>query len=380
MREVCIVATGRIPVKKRYRSTIRKMGAEAVHNCLENQDPGLVNSLFLGNMLSDELQQQKHTGPLIADEAGLRNIEALDVRAATATGAAALRMAYFAVASGQSNLSLAVGVDKMSGKDVTQALARALDAELEVPRGDTLVSQNAGLLKMYMEKYNAPYESIVKFSVNAHRNAMLNQYGLFKEEISAEQAVESREIVAPLRLYDCAPVCDGAAAVLLAPVEDAHKFTNTPVTILGSAVATDRFRVSDREAPLALDAARISSSRAFELAGIDRKDIDFFEVHDAFSIIACLALEANGFAPSGEGWKMAEEGHILREGKLPLSTMGGLKGRGHPIGATAIYQTCEIIDQLTGAAGAAQLAKAKKAMLQSVGGPGTTVLTHLFGV
>lgn len=332
-------------------------------------------------MLSDELQSQKHLAALVADEAGLAGIEALQVRAATATGAAALRVAFLAVASGAVDLALAVGVEKMSAQIPTAALAKALDARIEVPDGKTLLSQNAELMGEYLSRYGLPDDALANFSVNAHDNARYNPYALFKErQYTAEEVMASRLIYPPLRLLDCSPVCDGAAAVLLAPLSKSPHITDTQVEIVASSAATDRFRIADRPDSLSLSAASASAAQAMKQAGISRSDIDFFELHDAFSIIACLSLEAVGFAEPGQGWELAANNEIGLGGSIPIATMGGLKARGHPIGATAIYQTCEIVQQLGGQAGPNQLDQPRYGMLQSVGGPGSTVLTHIFTV
>ncbi len=380
MREVAVVGIGLIKVEKQSDLSLRQMGVEVIRQAMESARVDEVDALYAGNMLADELQGQKHIASLLASEAGLVGVEALQVRAATATGAAALRMAYLSVASGESDVAIAVGVEKMSSAPATPALAKALDAEWEVPTGATLISQNARLMQMYMERYNVPYEGFVNFAINAHRNAMTNPYALFHKEVTPEVVLQSRIVNAPLRLYDCSPICDGAAAVVLAPADQARAFTDMPVRILASAVATDYFRIEDRPDPLALEAARMSAMRAMRRANVHRRDIDFFEVHDAFSIMAALILEAAGFAKRGEGWRLAAEGEIFREGRIPIATMGGLKARGHPIGATAIYQTAEIVLQLTGRAGPNQIPNARVAMLQSVGGAAATVLTHIFAV
>ncbi len=364
---------------KKNPDSLREMGARAVGLVLEAAGADRVDSLYLGNMLSDELQGQKHTAALIADAAGLSDLEALDIRAATATGAAALRMAYLSVASGQAELSIAAGVEKMSDGDARQALARALDAETEIPAGETLLSMNARLMQLYLDAHKLEYESFAPFAVNAHANAVTNPLALFRREIDLETVKNSKLVAPPMRLYDCAPVCDGAAAVMLAPTAHARKYTETPVQLLASAASIDRFRIEDRADPLGLTASRLSAEKAFRQADIKPEDIDFFEVHDAFSIMSCLALEACGFAERGQGWRMARDGDIRPGGRLPIATMGGLKARGHPIGATALYQTCEIFQQLTGSAGPNQLKRANRGLLQSIGGAGTTILTHLFG-
>lgn len=357
------------------------MGAKAVQLAMHDAGIDRVDALFAGNMLADELQGQKHLATLVASEAGLHGVEALQVRAATATGAAALRMAYFAVASGEADLAIAMGFEKMSPGPSTPVLAKALDAEREVPLGATLISQNALLMRLYMERYRVPEDGFVNFALNAHRNARTNPNALFRNKrISPRDVKNSRVIIPPLRLFDSSPICDGAAAVVLAPSNEARAYTDHPVRILGSSVATDWFRIEDRPDPLALEAAQISAHKAYRAANVHPNDVDFFEVHDAFSIMACLLLEAAGFVEPGGGWRMAAEKKIGLKGELPIATMGGLKARGHPIGATALYQTCEIVLQLTGQAGKNQFKQASIALLQSVGGAGATVLTHIFGV
>lgn len=379
MRDVCIVGIGQIKVEKENPEQLRTMGAQAVREAMSSAGVDRVDALFAGNMLSDELQGQKHIASLVADEAGLTGVEALQVRAATATGAAALRMAYFAVASGQADLAVAMGVEKMSSRPATPALAKALDAEKEVPTGATLISVNARMMAAYMRTYDVPYEAFANFAINAHHNAMTNPYALFHREFTREDVLRARIVNAPIRLLDCSPICDGAAAVVMAPAAEARAYTERPVRMLASSVATDRFRVADRTDPLSLEAALLSAQKGYQLAGVTPADVDFFEVHDAFSIMACLMLEACGFASRGKGWRLAAEGEIFRDGALPIATLGGLKARGHPIGATALYQACDIVLQLTGMAGENQIDGAEVAMLQSVGGAATTVLTHIFG-
>ncbi len=381
LRSVSIVGIGQIPVQKENPKSLREMGAEVLFLAMEDAGIDHIDGLFVGNMLADELQGQKHVATLIASAAGMRGIEALHVRAATATGAAALRMAYFAVASGEARLAVALGVEKMSGGDATSALAKALDAETETPTGATLLSQNAKLMQLYMDTYGVPVEAFDNFSLTAHKNARTNPNALFKDkEVTVEMIRNSRVIVPPLRLFDASPLCDGAAAVVLTRSEEARAYTHQPVKILSSSVATDWLRIADRKNPLRLFAAERSTREAFRKANVHRTDLDVVEVHDAFSIMSCMALEAIGFAKPGEGWRMAVENQIGLTGDVPISTFGGLKARGHPIGATAIYQTCEIVQQLMGKAGANQVANAELAMLLSIGGAGSTALTHIFGM
>ena len=379
MRPVSVVGTAQVPVRKEHGEGLRELGAAVVRRALDGAGVEHADALYLGNMLGDELQGQKHLAALVADAAGLRGVEALQIRAATASGAAALRVAYLAVASGAAELALAAGVEKMSAPTVTSVLAKALDAQREVPDGATLIGHNARLMQWYQERYRPPAGAFAHFAVNAHRNAQSNPNALFSDKpVTVEEVLASRPIHPPIRLFDCAPICEGAAAVVLAPTDAARRYSEQPVRLLASAVATDRFRLEDRSQPLTLEAAALSAKRAFSQAGVGRDDIDFYEAHDAFTIMTCLLLEAVGFAPAGAGWQLAEEGAITLEGALPLTTMGGLKARGHPIGATALYQVCEIVLQLTGQAGENQLPDPRTALMQSVGGAAATVITHIF--
>jgi acetyl-CoA C-acetyltransferase len=381
MRDVSIVGIGYIPVKKEYDLSLRKLGAEATRRAMQDAGVDKVDALFVSNFGCDEFQGQKHVGPLIANELGLHGIEAMQVRAACASGAAAMRVAYLTVASGQADLAAVVGVEKMDPEISTEILAKALDAEREIAQGDNMVSIIARLMRMYQDRYHVPDGGLDNFPYLAHQNSLHNPAALFNaKEITPEKIRRARTIIDPVKLFDCSPVCDGAAAIILAPTEQARAYTQIPVNILGSAVATDILRVGDRPDPLRMDAARISTQKALQMAKIKQEDVSFFEIHDAFSIITCLSLEASGFAQPGEGWRMAAEGRIWPDGDVPISTRGGLKARGHPIGATALYQTCEIVEQLTGRAGENQLNGPEIAMMNSVGGAASTLVTHVFAV
>ncbi len=378
MRPVSIVGIGQLPVKKVYDESLRQLGAKVALMALNDAGIDHVDALYVGNMLSDELQHQKHIAALIADEAGLWGIEALQIRAATAAGAAALRVGYLAIASGKVDVVLIVGVEKMNGS-ATPALAKALDSQLEVPDGATLISQNARVMKIYCKKYDPPPGALACFSVNAHANAMHNPNALFRNrQITVDDVMRSRIITPPIRLLDCSPICEGAAAVVLAPTNSTLGRSQHSVKLVASEVATDRFRMADRQNPLNLEAANISSKKVFEATPISIDDVDLFEVHDAFSIMACLAMEAVGYAKQGEGWRLAADGEISLQGRIPICTLGGLKARGHPIGASAIYQACEIVLQLTDRAGECQVPDAQVALMQSIGGVASTVITHLF--
>ncbi|QYK50249.1 MAG: thiolase domain-containing protein [Anaerolineales bacterium] len=379
MRPVSIVSTAQLPVMKANPDSLSQMAATVISEALQSASVTGVEALYVSNMLADELQSQKHLGALFADEAGLHGVEAMRIGAATAGGAAALRVAYLAVASGDVDLAMVVGAEKMSEGSAVPALAKALDAKLEVPLGANMINRNAELMRMYMERYKVPKNGFANFAVNAHKNAKHNPNAMFRKPVSAATVQKSRVIYAPLRLYDSAPICDGAAAVLLAPTDQARAYTKTPVHMLASSVATDYFRLEDRPSPLHLRAAEMSAEKAFRAANVTHSDISLFEVHDAFTIMSALQLEAAGFAAPGRGWRLAHENKIGLKGKIPITTMGGLKARGHPIGATALYQTCELVLQLTEQAGKNQVRKPKVGMMQSIGGVASTVVTHILG-
>jgi acetyl-CoA C-acetyltransferase len=375
---IAIVGIGMVPVRKQAEASLRNLAREAILAALNDASVDRVDALYLGNMLADELSGQKHVATLVASHAGLVGIEALHVRAATASGAAALRVACLAVESGQVELAMAAGVELMSGgPSPTAALTRALDAKREIPYGLTMIEANARLMALYLERYDVRHEDFANFAVNAHANAARNPLALFQEPVDEATVNGSRVISPPLQLFDCSPICDGAAAVILCRADRAGRFHHQPVRILASSVATDVFAMRDRPDPLALEASRHATALAYRQAGIGPADLDFFELHDAFSIMACLQLEAAGFAERGRGWQLAADGAIFPDGRLPLSTMGGLKARGHPIGASALYQVAEIVLQMRGEAAANQIPRARLAMTQSVGGAGTTIFSHI---
>ena len=318
--------------------------------------------------------------------AALRGVEAAKVEAACASGAAALRMGVMAVASGFHDVVIVAGLEKMTdtvGKDTTAGLATAADAEYESLHGVSFVALNALIMQRYLYEHNVPLDAFAGFSINAHRNGANNPNAMFRRPITMEAYLHAPVIATPINIMDSSPVCDGAAAVVLVPSERAVEWTTGhhpgSVEILSSAAATDTLAVHDRRDPLALEAARLSSQKALEQAGVTTRDLDLFELHDAFTIMAALSLEAAGFAERGHGWRLAQEESIGIGGDMPISTMGGLKSRGHPVGATGVYQIVEVVQQLTGRAGANQVKDARLGMAQNIGGSGATVVTHILG-
>ncbi len=380
MRNVAIIGVGQTAVGEHWGVSLRHLALGALQAAMA--DAGVMNAdaLYVGNMLSGELEGQEHLGALVADFAGLRGIEAFKIEAACGSGAAALRMGYIAVAGGLADIVIVVGVEKMTdtlGPDTTAALAMAADADYEAAHGASFVTINALLMRRYMHEYGYSHQDFAPFAVNAHRNAVNNPYAMFRFPVTSEKFGRARMISDPINLLDSSPICDGAAAVVLAPIDAARNRSTAAVGIAASAVGTDTVAVHDRVDPLALAGARLSTQRAYNQAGVQAVDIDLFELHDAFSIMAALSLEAAGFADKGGGLALALDGEIGIDGRIPVTTMGGLKARGHPVGATGIYQIVEVVQQLRGLAGENQVPNARLGMAQNIGGSGATVITHI---
>jgi acetyl-CoA C-acetyltransferase len=382
MRGVSIVGLGQTRVAEHWDRSLRELAVEATRAALADAQAETADALFVGNMLSGVLCGQENLATLVADFAGLRGTEEVKVEAACASGAAAVRAGYLAVASGLADIVVAVGIEKMTDiatDGVTAALATAADADYEAAHGASFTALNALLMRLYMERYGWQRQDFAGFTVNAHKNAQLNPHAMFHEEVTQEDFGRSPMVAEPISILDSAPICDGAAAVVLAPTETARGFTDQPVQILGSAVATDSIAISTRKDPLWLEAAYLSAHRTYRQAGLGPQEIDFFELHDAFTIMAAMSLETACFAERGCGVACALDGCIARDGDIPISTLGGLKGRGHPVGASGAYQVVEAARQLRGQAGPAQLPGCRIGMTQSIGGSGSVVITHILG-
>ncbi|MBE7549937.1 MAG: thiolase domain-containing protein [Anaerolineales bacterium] len=381
MRDVSIIGIGQTPVGEHWDRSLRHLAYDALAAAMRDANVERADALYVGNMLSGEVSGQAHLGALIADFAGLRSIEAVKVEAACASAAAAFRQAYIGVASGLQDIAIAVGVEKMTddiGSKVTAGLASAADAEYEVIHGVSFVALNALIMQRYMYEYKLRREDFAGFAINAHANGARNPNAMFQSPISREAFVRSSLIADPIALLDASGMADGAAAVVLCPTEQAREFSNNAVRIRASAAATDSLSVHDRRDPLWLQAGEDSAQRAYRQARIGPTDIDFFELHDAFTIMAALSLEATGFAERGKGTWLARDGEITLEGKIPICTQGGLKARGHPVGATGLYQIVEAVQQLRSEAGENQVANARLGMTQNIGGSGATIITHIF--
>ena len=381
MQKVAILGIGQTNIGEQWEKSLREIGGEAGLAAMHDAGVESVDALFVGNMLSPLIDAQNQLGTYFADWIGLWHQEAVKVEAACGSGAAALRAGIMAVASGEAESALVIGVEKMTdkaGHDVTAALATAADADYEVEQGVSFVGLNALIMKRYMHEYGWKHPDFAPFSINAHANAMSNPFARLHERISIERFEKSAMIATPINLLDASPIGDGAAAAVIVPAEKVASLPGRPrVVIAASASATDTIAVHSRRDPLFLAAAYDSAKRCYDIAGLTPDDIDVFELHDAFSIMSALSLEACGFAERGKGVRLGLDNEIGPGGRIPICTRGGLKARGHPVGATGMYQVAEVVQQLRGECGATQVAGAMVGMAQNIGGSGSTVITHI---
>ena len=378
MRDVAIIGIGQTPVGEHWDASLRMLAADAARAAIDDAGISEIEALYVGNAYGASVSSQSQIAPLIADYSGLNGVEAFTVEAAEASGGAALRTGYLAVASGAVETAMVLGVEKSTdtiGTARTLARSVSLDADYESIHGATLPALAALLMRRYMSEYGVELSAFENFSINAHTNGGKNENAMYRNKIKPGAFAKAPMIAEPVSLFDSAPDADGAAAIILTSLERAADLVPKPIRITGSAAASDTLALHDRDDLFALKAVTISTRKALEQAGIERSAINLFELHDAFTILSVLVLEAAGFAERGEGWKLASQ--IGLDGTLPISTFGGLKSRGNPVGATGVYQAVEAVLQLRNAAGANQVANSKVALIQSIGGLGSTVITHV---
>lgn len=381
MTEVVIAGIGQTEVGEHWDIGLRDLAFDAIQAAVRDSGGLRSQSLFVGNMLAPNLSNQAHLGALLADYAGLLGIEAVSIEAAGASGGAALRQGYLAVASRMVDVALVVGVEKFTdkiGSDVDTAIATTSDAEFEAVQGMTSAAQAALLMKRYMHEHQVPANGFAGFVLTAHANGVGNPCAMYRKAIKPETYAKAEMVSEPLNMFDVAPNADGAAALVLTRREllPSH-YSHTLVKVAGSAAASDTLALHDRKDMLYFDTAQISAGKAMKQAGVLLDQINLFEYHDVFSIYAALQLEAVGFAVKGQGWKLAEDGEIGLKGKIPCATMGGMKARGFPGGAAGVYQAVEATLQLRGQAEANQVPNAKTALIQSLGGPASTAVSHI---
>lgn len=383
MRDVSIIGIGMTDVGEHWDSSLRQLAADAILAALKDANIDKADALYMGNAYGAAFSSQSYLGALVADHAGLKGIEAFAVDAADASGGAALRTGYLAVASGLVETAIVAGVEKSTDTIAsarTEARNVSLDADYESIQGATLPALAGLMMRRYMHEYGVDVTAFEGFSINAHANGSRSKHAMFRNSVREGAFAKAPMVADPVNLFDGAPDADGAAALILTSAERASDLVSTPVKIAGSAVATDTLKIQDRADFLHLQAVAASVQKAVEQAGIAINDAHVYELHDSFTIMTTLALEAMALAERGQGWKLAQDGSIGLQGSVPISTFGGLKSRGNPVGATGVYQAVEAVLQLRQGAMQNQIAGANIALIQNIGGLGSTVITHVLKV
>lgn len=384
MRDVAVLGVGLTQFGELWESSLRELGIQAGLEAM--RDAGIhsneIDALFVGNMAAGRLIEQTHIGALIADHAGLaeRKVPTVTIECADASGAAAFHHAYLSVASGLHDVVVVGGAEKMTDlpdEEVTEILATSLDEQWEAFFGATLMSMYAMIARRHMHEYGTTREQMAHVAVKNHAHGALNPKAQFQRPIKLESVLNAPAVAEPLGVLDCAPISDGAAALVLCSADRAGKSSDGYVKIVASAQAGDTLAMHSRGQLCAFDATRVAMEKALKLAGKSRNEIDLAEVHDVTTISEILAIEDLGFAKKGEGGKAAESGHTALGGELPVNTSGGLKARGHPLGATGIAQVIELVLQLKGKAGKRQVKDARVGLAHNVGGCGATAFVHI---
>ncbi|MBI4019702.1 MAG: thiolase domain-containing protein [Candidatus Aenigmarchaeota archaeon] len=383
MVDVAVVGCGYTKFDEHWNRSLRDLSTEAGMLAIKDAsiDGKDIQALYVGNMSAGRFIGQEHLGALAADQAGLIPIPATRCEAACASGALAFRKAYMGIKSGEYDMVMAAGSEKMTdvkGTDAVATLMGAGDQEWESAIGLTFVGLYALMARRHMIQYGTTREQLAMVSVNNHRNALHNERAQFRYEITVDKVLKSPLIADPLRMLDCSPITDGAAAVVLVSDKLAGRFQN-PVWILGSGQASDTVALHDRQSLTEAMATRVAAKKAYEQSGLTPQTVDIAEVHDCFSINEIMSIEDLGFCRKGEGGKFVEAGKIGRDGEKPVNTTGGLKAIGHPIGATGIRQVCDITRQVRGDYGKLQVHGVKTGLASNIGGTGATSIVHILG-
>ncbi|MFA5411972.1 MAG: thiolase domain-containing protein [Candidatus Micrarchaeia archaeon] len=383
MRKVAIVGVGMTKFGEHWDRGFRDLVTEAGVKALE--DAGMsgaeISAGYVGTMAAGSLIGQEHTGALIADYMGLNPIPITRVEGACASGSLALRQGLMAVASGMHDVVVVGGVEKMTDLDtaeVSEILGGAGDQEWELFLGATFPGLYAMMARRYMHDYKATSEMLASVAVKNHKHGSMNQFAQYQNEITIQDVLDSKMVADPLRILDCSPLTDGAAAVVLAPLDIAKKYTDTPIEIVASAQASDTIALHNRSSITGVKAAEIAAQAAYKQAGVSPSQIKVAEVHDCFTIAEIMAIEDLGFFPKGKGGEASLNGETQIGAKIPINTSGGLKAAGHPVGATGVKQAVELTWQLQGEAGKRQVSGADVGLSHNVGGSGATAVVHIY--
>ncbi len=386
LSNVYVIGAGETKFGELWDKSLRELAVNA--GLLAVQNAGIyskdVQVLYGSNSLSGIINSQENIGALISDFSGMaeNDMPAIRVEASTASGGAAVREAFLAIKSGEYDVAMVGGVEKMTdifGSEILDLTSSILDREWEAFLGATPAAMAAIVARKYMHDFNVPKEALAAVSVNDHLNGSKNPDAHFRNKITMEQAMASPQVAEPLNLMDCSPISDGAAAVVLASEEFMKKNKLEGVKIISSAEGQDYLAVHSRRSMYTLESAKIASRKALEKAGMKNDDLSFVELHDSYSIYGLLELEDLGFAPKGKAKDLVES-EIKLNGRIPMNPSGGLKAKGNPYGASGVGQFFEAYMQLKGKAGDRQVKDAKTAMLHSMGGTGSTSVVHIVGV
>ena len=380
MRDVAIIGVSQTKFGELWDTSFRDMITEAGLKAIQDSDikGADVDAMYVGNMSAGLFVEQEHIASLIADQAGLNPLPCTRVEAACASGGLALRSGIMAVASGYHDIVISAGVEKMTDVvDPSPIVSTASDQEWEAQQGINFPSLYAMIARRHMYEYGTTREQLAMFSVVNHKNGARNPLAQFGMEITVDQVLNSSMVADPLRLLDCSPITDGAAAAILCPAEDAHKYTDSPVYVKASTQASGTIALHERKDITTIDSTVHAARKAYKMAGLTPKDIDAVEVHDCFSINGLLAIEDLGFVEKGKAGSFVEDGMTEIDAQIPVNPSGGLKSRGHPLGATGIAQAAEIVWQLRGEAGKRQVKDIEVGMTHNIGGTGGTAAVHI---
>ena len=383
MRPVSIVGVGSTPFGRLEGENIVKLAVDACRDAIE--DSGIARSriqaLYLGNFVGERLAAQGSLAPLVAGRLGLDGIPGTKVEGACASGGLALREGFLTVALGLYDFVLVVGVEKMSSMptgEITAALSTAGDEESEMRTGLTFPGAFAMIMQAHMNRYGTTREQIAQVSIKNHQNGLNNPKAQFRRATNLDEVVNSRLIAEPIRLFDCPPISDGAAAAVLCPAELAGDFSGDPVRVLGSGHATGPSALTDMDDLTSFSASVRASRKAYEMASVGPADIDVAEVHDCFTVAEIIATEDLGFFARGEGGPALQSGETELAGRYPINPSGGLIAKGHPVGATGLAQVYELVAQIRGTA-VNQIANPEVALAHNLGGSGAVATVHVLG-
>jgi acetyl-CoA C-acetyltransferase len=384
MRPVAIAAAGKTPFGAFADRDLRSLAVEAGEKCLKNGhvSSSQVEAFYLGNFAGPSFVGQNHLAPYVSTALGIRDVPATRFEAACASSGSAFFHAFSAVASGLYDCVLVAGVEKMTSQStarVTEILAGAGDCSGEIKAGSTFPSLFAMIARRHMYQFGTTLEHLAAVAVKNHANGALNPDAHMRKVITMEQALAARPVAEPLHLYDCSLISDGAAAVLLMPADRARDFTNKPVRILGVAQASDFVALDQKQDITTFPAVRRAAQKAYEMAGVGPRDIQFAELHDCFTIAEIVALEDLGFVELGSGGPYEASGATARTGEKPINASGGLKSKGHPVGATGVAQLCDLVSQIRCEAGDMQLKRNSLGLAQNLGGSGASCVVSILG-